>query len=426
MARSFLTSASLALSWMLSPDALIILANSFGQSGIMFFAPLAIGVLLSILAIILIHHPAIEKPNTNYFAHLATETGLLPAITLTLAGRLCLVLLLPTGMLVTAGFSFNETFVYWFPNFAFSFLLLGIILALHLAGTRVALAAQPFFLGMTVLCLVLICLAGLFSPQEVQPTLSETGNKFSLAIPLSFTALLLFLGYDRFEVSPSLDSRRYYIRTLIAGFILLAVWGFVSLKHVPQTTLADSTIPYIISAREILGQPGRIIMSIAVISGTCGVVNALFLLANQSLQQITDHIFLPSNGSPVLRERIWPVIFSLFIGIFMAAGLAGSENLDIYMYGALLFWLLTIGMYCFAAARNLQRQDSASARYWHLLTAVFPLAAVWLACINVHAATLVVFCFLVLGTSAIVSAGLFWYDRKINNKSIQDSQGDIS
>jgi hypothetical protein len=433
MVRSLLTSSSLALSWMLSPDALIILANSIGQSGMMFFVPFTIGVILSALAINLIHHPAVAINTGNSFTRLAGSTGLLPAMTLTLASRLCLVLLLPTGMLVTAGFSFNETFLYWFPNFGFSFLLLGIILLLHLVGMRTALAAQTFFICLTICCLVLLCLAGLLGSHELKPTQFEPGNQLSLTIPLVFTALLLFLGYDRFEhpnSTPAADSRAYYIGPLIAGSVLLAVWAFVSLKYVPQAKLANSTIPYIISAREILGQPGRIIMGIAVISGTCGVVNGLFLLANRSLQQITDHIFLPSNlypfGSPFLKERIWPVIFSLFIGIFMAFGLAGSENLDIYMYGALLFWLLTTGMHCFATARNLHKQKKISAQYWQLLTVIFPLAAVWLACINVHATTLVVFCFLVLGGCATISGGLFWYDRKINNKSIQDSRGDIS
>ena len=429
MARSLLISASLALSWMLSPDALIILANSIGQSGMMFFVPFTIGVILSALAINLIHHPAVAINTGNSFTHLAGSTGLLPAMTLTLASRLCLVLLLPTGMLVTAGFSFNETFLYWFPNFGFSFLLLGIILILHLVGMRTALAAQTLFIGLTICCLVLLCLAGLFGSHELTPTQLEPGNQLSRTIPLVFTALVLFLGYDRFEhqkSTPAADSRASYIGALIVGSVLLAVWAFVSLKYVPQEKLANSTIPYIISAREILGQPGRIIMSIAVISGTCGVVNGLFLLANRSLGQITDHIFLPSNASRFLKERIWPVIFSLFIGIFMASGLAGSENLDIYMYGALLFWLLTTGMHCFAAARNLHKQKRISAQYWQLLTVIFPLAAVWLACINVHAATLVVFCFLVLGGCAIISVGLFWYDRKINNKSIQESQGDIS
>jgi hypothetical protein len=426
MARSFLTSASLALSWMLSPDALIILGNSVGRSGMMFYAPFTIGLLLSTLAIILIHHPAVSITTGSSFTHLATEAGLLPAMTLTLASRLCLVLLLPTGMLVTAGFTFNETFVYWFPNFAFSFLLLGIILTLHLAGDRVALAAQPFFIGLTICCLVLLCLAGLFGPQELQPTQTVPGSQFPLAFPLIFTALLLFLGYERLESSPSSDSRGYYIWTLITGFILLALWAFVSLKHVPQATLANTTIPYIISAREILGQPGRIIIGIAVISGSCGVVNGLFLLASRSLQQMADHLFLPPVCSPALRQRIWPVLFSLFIGIFMAAGLAGSEDLETFIYGALLFWLLMTGTHCFAAARKLQKQQGTSATYWYLLCAVYPLAAVWLACINVHATTLVVFCLLVLGVSATFSAGWLWYDRKRHNKTIQDSQGDIS
>ena len=425
MARPFLISGSISLSWMLSPDALIILGNSVGQSGIMFFTPFAIGLILSILAIVLIHHPAVTLGTGNSFTLLATSTGLLPAMALTLASRLCLVLLLPTGMLVTAGFSFNETFLYWFPNFAFSFLLLGIILSLHLIGNRIALVAQPIFIGLTLCCLLLLCLAGLFGPQELKLTQLESGDKFSLTIPLVFTALLLFLGYDQ-PSSPPSDSRKNNIWTIVAGFLLLAAWGFVSLQYVPQTKLSNSTIPYIISAREILGQPGRIIMGIAVISGTCGLVNGLFLLSSRSLQQMTDHIFLSSKGSSVLNTRIWQIIFSLFIGIFMATGLAGSEKLNIYMYGALLFWLIMIGMYCFTAASNLQKQQRRGAQYWYLLTAVFPLAAIWLICINPHATTLVVFCFIVLVISSTISTGLIWYHRNKINKSIQDSQGDIS
>ena len=56
---------------------------------------------------------------------------------------------------------------------------LGIILTLHLAGGRVALAAQPFFIGLTICCLVLLCLAGLLGPQELPPTETEPGNQFS-------------------------------------------------------------------------------------------------------------------------------------------------------------------------------------------------------------------------------------------------------
>ncbi len=426
MARSLLTSASLILCWMLSPDALVMLGNGFGRGGMIFVAPFAVGLILSILAIILIHHPAIEHSSGNQFTHLATETGCIPAMTLTLASRLGLVLLLPTGMLVTAGFIFNETFVYWFPNFGFSFLLLGIILVLHLIGDRFALAVQPFFIGLTMCCLLLLCLAGLFGPQEFQTAPTETSNTFSSFIPLATTSLLLFMGYDQQDFLAAPHNRGYYIWTIAAGFFLLTLWGFVSLKHVPGAKLADSTIPYTISAREILGQPGRIIMGIAVISGTCGVVNGLYLMAGRSLQQMADHFSLPFFVHPAVKQKIWPVIFSLTITIFLAFGLAGSERLEIFIFGVLLFWLLMIGTECFAAARTLRRQKRGSASYWYLLSTVFPLAAVWLACTYVHAATLVVFCCLVLGISATISTGWAWYCREPDNKIIQNSQGDIS
>ncbi|MGB3210862.1 MAG: hypothetical protein WBB19_09190 [Desulforhopalus sp.] len=414
MARPLLASTSLALSWMFSPDALTMLANSFGQKGSMFFGSFVIGAIVSVLAISLIHHPTATTSGSS-FRDLATETGLLPAMTLTLSSRLCLVVLLPTGMLVTAGFTFNETFIYWFPNFGFSFLLLGLVLALHLTGDHVALAAQSVFIGVTISCLVLLCFAGLFSSQEFQPTPDEQWSTSSV-IPLVFTALLLFLGYDRLDSSLLSDGRRYYTWAIGAGCILLTFWGFVSLKNVPSQILADSTIPNVISARTILGQPGRIFMGIIVISGTCGIVNSLFLHASQSLRQMADHVFLPSTGGPAIRRIFCAICFSLAIGAFMAAGLAGSDNLETFIYGTLLLWLLMIGANCFSAVRRLQRQRGTACFSWYLLSAVFPVAAVWLAFIYVHAITLVVFCFLVLAVSATFSAGWLWYDRKIRNK----------
>ena len=426
MVRSLLTTASLGLCWMLSPDALVMLGNSFGRGVVLFVVPFTLGLILSALAIILIHHPALDKSTGGSFLRLATETGCIPAMTVTLASRVGLALLLPTGMLVTAGFTFNETFVYWFPNFGFSFLLLGIILGLQLAGDRPALAAQSFFLGLTMCCLILLGLAGLFGPQASQSAAAAPTGMFSLFSSFTGISLLLFMGYERLDFSTSAATRRYSIAAITAGYFVLTLWGVVSLRHVPGATLADSTIPYTISAREILGQPGRIIIGIAVISGTCSVVNGLLLQASRALQQMTEHPFLPFFAAPVVRQKIWPIVFSFTISLFLAFGLAGSEHLEIFLFGVLLFWQLMVGTECFAAAKKLYRQQGGSALPWYLLSALFPLAAVWMACTHVHAATLVVFCCLGLGVSAFVATGWAWYGRKIYNRTIQDSQGDIS
>jgi len=424
MFRSNLTFASLALCWILSPDALVLLGNSIGIGGLFFLAQFTIGAVLSLLIIVLTCHPQAKGTTDNSFSCLANATGLVPAMTLTLAARLGLVLFLPTGMLVTAGFSFNETFLFWFPNFAFSFLLLTIILALHLAGRQIALAAQPLFIGLTIGCLGLLCLAGLFGSPGAQPLQVETGETFTLSVSPVCTALLLFLGYETLHSSDSPGSRRYYLFVFIAGFILLALWAIVSLQHVPPAKLAKSTIPNVISARAILGQPGRIIMGLAVISGTCGLVNGLFLLAGRSLEQIADSIFPSSAKGSAWRQRSWPVLFSLAIGIFMAAGLAGSEKLETYIYSALLCWLLLTGLRCFAAARMLQTNREISSAPWYLFSAVFPLAAVWLTYVSQQSTTLAVCCLLLLGGSAALSAGLVRYHRIIQNKKPPQTQGD--
>lgn len=425
MARSFPITVSLVFCWMFSPDALVLLGNNVGRGGIFFLLPLSVAAIVSALTISLVHHPSLAISTSSSFSNLATEIGTLPAMALTLASRVSLVLLLPTGMLVTAGFTFNEIFVYWFPNFAFSFLLLGFVLFLHLAGNHIALAMQPLFIGLTIFCLVLLSLAGLITSHDFAASPTQSGVEQSLPLTLFCGALLLFLGYDLQESSLFSSPRSYLIWSLLFGFILLALWAFVSIKHVPLTKLAHSTIPYITSARKILGQPGRIIMGIAIISGVCGVVNSLFLLTNRSIQQMAAHVFLPSITGPSWKQKISPVLFTLLIGILMAAGFAGSENLDVYIYGALLFWLLTTGLHCFTATRKLQKLQATSSLYNYLLSAVFPLAAGWLAYTHTQAVTLLLFCFLVLITSWAFSACGLWSCRKTLNKK-KDQQGDAS
>lgn len=411
MARSLITSAGLALCWILSPDALIMFTKSAGRSGEMFFAPLVIGVLLSALAVHYIHHPAIATSSNNSFTKLAGETAPLPAMTAIIAGRLSPVLMLPTGMLVTSGYTFNETFVYWFPNFAFSFLLLGFILALHLAGKQFAIATQPFFIGLTICCLVVLCLAGLFSDQLLQPIEDQPESNPVSYLSQIFMVLLLFLGYDIFDIRTISAQRNSLFYTLLIGLTILLPWGFVCLKHLPKIILAESTIPNIIVAREILGQSGRIIMGLAIISGTCGMVNGLFLLAGHSMQQVANYILGDSIEKSVLSERIWPVIFTLAIGIFLALGLAGTEKLETFIFGALLLWLLLIGMYFFAAVKSLYTQKLTT-KFGYLLSTVFPVAVVWLAWLHTHVATLVVFCLIVLVASAICSFCLIHFVRR--------------
>lgn len=411
MIWSLLITVSLALSWTLSPDALVLIGNSAGQNGLNFFAALLGGVFVSIWGIAVLHHSSFGISQTTQTIRIIETIGSKPAVTLVIASRVPIVILLPTGMLVTAGFTFNETFLYWFPNFGFSFLLLGVVLSIHLIGERCARSVQPLFIGAAVISLLTLSLFGLSSPET--QTLKVASNSFTSTITGFSIAPLLFLGYDHITPATSGEKKHFYWIAVVSGFVLVSLWALASLFHVNPAILSSSTVPYIISAREIMGQPGRILIGITIIAGACGAVNGFFLLANSSLIQLTEEICSQKIQMTGWTKRIYPAIFTLAISVCMATGLAGSEDLEVYIYGALILWLVSLGAHCYAATRALQAHAAASVWHGYLLSTIFPLCALSLAVAHNNSGQIFSFCFLILAISALFSILLDYFFRKI-------------
>ncbi len=375
---SLLIPTSLALSWMLSPDALILQGNGTGLYGNAFYVILTVGFLLAVGCIFLFRNQALGSYCGNVFPCLTETTGIFPAATLILAGRASLVLFLPTGILVTAGFTFNEIFLYWFPNFGFSFILLFFVLLLHLVGKKTALAIQPLFIGIAFSGLLFLSLYGLTGHPVSIPQQPDLSLSNMLSIPAG--SLLLFLGFDfklnRQTIPPdpvkqmklqlyrktpqpknSPGCRNYVFLAPVFGYVLFILWTRLSLDYVEAAKLSTSTIPYLFVARETLGQTGRIIIGVTIIGGTLACVNGLFLQTNTALMELSSVLFRRFSISHSVRTRIYPVVFSILIGVSMMTGMAGSEKLEIYIRGSLLLWLFLVIMHCFAVARILQKTN---------------------------------------------------------------------
>ncbi|MBM9535826.1 hypothetical protein [Desulfobulbus alkaliphilus] len=425
MTVSFLLVSGCILAWMLSPEALIILGNSIGVAGAGFFLSLGGGLVVSSLAAALLHKPNLNSyPDSPTFGKLADAIGVVPAMAMLLASRLCLVLFLPTGMLVTAGFAFNETVWYRFPAFAFSAVLLACILVLHLISRRIAVMVQVFFVGVTVVCLLVLIAAGLPALLPGLSTLSLPVLSVIFSPTGLFIALLLFLGYDQTRpVEEAKQGAAGVVGALMIGGAVYALWAAVSLGHVPGETLAASTLPHVLVAREILGHSGSMIMTIAVISGTCGVVNGLFLLANTSLR----HMSVAFSPRPLSanQERVFSVLYSASIGLALAAGLAGSSQLETFIHGSLLLWLLTVAMLCYAAARRLRKLKRSPLPLGYSLCALYLAAVLWLATTVDEPGVLIMFCLVALSIAALLSSlWLLVTGRRLNPRLLYD-QGEI-
>jgi len=386
MLRSFLLAASLSMGWMLSPDVQVRLGNGIGYNRTLFLAALAASALVCALAASIIRHPRLAVEGRH------TQTGLLvqglgrvPAVSLILSARLSCVILPSTGLLVAAGFAFNEIFVYWFPNFGFAFLLLGLITALQLGGERIAGYAQLFFAAVMLGSMAVLCLVGISGPVSTSPVSADVG--FSVSLPVMFGALLLFLGYDYVPTGSAMPSGTTHsqlpalvpaIAALFTALLMFLFWAMLMFQYVAADRLADSTIPHLITARAIGGNTGRYLMGIAIISGTCAAVNGLYSMALANLAGLARRHLLPGHPPGRLKRRRFALLFAVIIGTMMMAGLAGYQILETYIQAALILWLLMVGAECLAAGRMLKQLNDSRTWQGFALGAALIAAAVYL------------------------------------------------
>jgi hypothetical protein len=399
-----LTLGSIALCWTISPDGLVLLGNLAGRGGSGFFLALLAAFIVFFLISRLFHRAETFAKDDHGLFSAALEPYL--ALSLTLGCYLGLAVLLPTGALVSAGFIFNETFLYWFPNFGFSFLLLGIVLFCHLLNLSIPRYLQFASVATTLVCLFILAAVGIFKGSS--PAVADSAELFTTGADwlylFSATPLLLLGTLDKKLPDNNFGTERTgYVPVLLTAVIVSALWAAASLLHVPGSQLADSTIPYILGARKILGQPGRIIMGIAIISGALALVNGLLLLLQAALFCELQRFRLRCPAA-VNLQRITSLLVCVAIGALMAGGLAGYDILESLIKAVLLLWLLLTGLRALFAGVELRRKTELSGFF--LVAPVLLLFAGMYFLGNTGEVVFIVKTILiVLGGSVVVSAG---------------------
>jgi hypothetical protein len=344
--KLFLISISIPIGVMLSPETLILLGNSAGYNGMIFFLSVAASALVCFLCAGTIFSTGGQKGQENELSLLAKAIGRLPGASLVLSARLSMTLLAATSVLVIAGFAFNEIFLYWFPNFGFAFLLLGLILISNLLRSSWAGTLQLLLVACSLVSFSILLINGLFSaPSSDLTTLGSEPTSLAAATG----AVLLFLGFDLILNSEQKNKLFPAVAAISTIFVLFVLWGAVSRMHVPATSLTESTLPHLKAARAVMGQNGRLLMGIVVICGATAAVNGLFLYMGQTVRGLAGQDLLPPLKGETLH-RLASILMAVTIGVFMMTGLAGDDKLTIYYRGALLLWLVLLAARCGAMA----------------------------------------------------------------------------
>ena len=269
-----------------------------------------------------------------------------PFLILLLGSRLSLAISAVPLILVSAGFIFNELFLYWFPNFGFAYGMLIILLLLNLLGEKTVLRTQIIFVGSALVGMWLISTIGLWSaiffPEAVKHASPGSGPAF----PGIAAALLLFIGFDLAELDRFRRGRTFsgpplrMATVLVLSGLSFLLWGIVSLLHVPAASLVETTVAHIVAARNIFGDPGARIMGVVVLAGAGAAVNALFFSIPRLLGGLPGSENKSDSATPAKKPKaIFLILLGGIIALVMALGLAGEPELEVALKAALLLWL---------------------------------------------------------------------------------------
>lgn len=329
---------ALSMTIVVSPEVQVVLGNGMGMVGWLFPLSLALVAILHLFTLQVygdIYGGRYRQDNE--YAFLSAAFGpWLPLFT-SLASRFVFMVCVATISLVTAGYVFNEVFVYWFANFAFAFLLLGLVLVLHLAGRSWALKVQNI-LVIVVLAVVAVLVASALPTATPLPA----GGGIDFQVRGLLLPFFMIVGFECAFLGRDGRPKVGLLVKVFGGLLLLFVlWGGVMSQVVEPSRLARSFNPQMLVAHQVLGQPGRYLMGVAVIAGSAALVNGLFLVLRR---QVAEHVpaswLATASGNQKWLAAFGVLALAAAPALMMATGMAGEELIDVYGRAALVFWLL--------------------------------------------------------------------------------------
>jgi hypothetical protein len=360
---SLLTAASLGVGVVLSPETYAALGRAGGDLGSAVPAAILGAVLLHSVTVHSYSAALRSSPPETAEALLIQQTlGKASVMALFLGARVVPAITLSTAILATAGFVFNEVFVTWFPNFAFAGVILLGILGINLLTDSLAERLQVVLVMTTLLALAVLSLMGLAQASwEKMPTVTSTpsAGARSLLVPLLFLVGfdLARFGFKTEGRSPAPGAAGAMWTALLAATTILGIWTWAVIMAVPGERLAESTVPHMTAARAIAGHGGRILMGLAVVTGTAGALNALLIAVPRNAAGIASAASgRPSAlGTPRWR-RLMVLILGLCIAGMLVSGMAGEPVLDVWVRAGMLLWLLSYLLTDASALRALLRK----------------------------------------------------------------------
>lgn len=331
-----LTAALLAMGFLLSPRAFMITGSGIGLAGNWYFVVAAVLLATQIVTI---------SPRTSNRE--GTYTNALESFGYGV--RFFSLVFFSCSILGIAGYAFNEVFLYWFPNFLFSFIILTCSFLTCLAPSCYARKIQLIVIITILVGIIFLSVASLWAPSPKEANSPDFFLPYGLS-PFSeglFFMAPLLIGYELYASSSTKNkvSGSSYALALGMAALFLSIFAYAALSVSGTERLADSTVPYMIGARKILGQTGRYIMGGIIILGSYVAFNTILLFLKTPFITLMDsHPSTRFPSSNLGKQVVATTIPTLTVSILLLRGYAGEPITESYIAGGFALWFVFYGL----------------------------------------------------------------------------------
>lgn len=339
-----LAAALLAMGFLLSPRAFMIAGSGIGLAGNWYFV---------IAAFLLATHIATIPPRTSNYESINADA----LESFGYGVRFFSLVFFSCSILGIAGYAFNEVFLYWFPNFLFSFIILACSFFTSLAPSSKARKIQLIAIIAILVGIVFLSVASLCAPTPKEadsPDFFLPYGLYPFSEGLFFMAPLL-IGYELYASSFHKDksSGYSYAMALIMAALFLSLFAYAALSVSGTEKLANSTVPYMIGARKILGQTGRYVMGGIIILGSYVAFNTILMFLKTPFVTLMDsHPSTRLPSSNLGKQAAATTIPALTISILLLRGYAGEPITESYIAGGFALWFVFYGLSTISSVIN--------------------------------------------------------------------------
>ncbi len=345
---------SISVGLVIATSCLVSLGQGAGEVGIVFIGAMVVACLLNLTTIGSMSELNALMPNIT--GGLAQYTlacmGPLPTI-ISMVGGYLICNILSSGVEASIfAYAMSEVIPLPIPSIVYTAIMMILIMCTNLIGVDMFAKVQDLVAFLLVGSMVLMGLMGIFKlgTGEVVVQSANMASSPGQVISMTAVAFWLFIGAEfAIPISDQVkNAKRNVPLGMALGLIVILIMQTIMVlgfyHYTPWDALANSAAPHMLYGEALLGQGGKIWMSLvaalAVISTQNSGVNGLAHIGQgMAKMNMLPQIFAKTNKKGV--PYIGVILISVMMFVFAYISDGSSEMIEFLILVGSVFWMIT-------------------------------------------------------------------------------------